>query len=127
MYAIRSYYDRVLFCSFFIAQGGDAPPGQAFGQVPERLVGSNSLIAVIGTAAVNQHYGRKRPFRITSYNVCYTKLLRLRTLDGWLDENRELIREKFSDASRYTPGLFDYYVVNRLVDGIIALLHEIVV
>lgn len=50
----------------------------------------------------------------------------LRTLDGWLDENRELIREKFSDASRYTPGLFDYYVVNRLVDGIITLLHEIV-
>lgn len=49
----------------------------------------------------------------------------LRTLDGWLTENRELIREKFSEASRFTPGFFDHYVVNRFVDGIVALLHEI--
>ena len=49
----------------------------------------------------------------------------LRTLDTWLSENRALIREKFSEASRYTPGIFDYYVVNRFVDGIVALLHEV--
>jgi uncharacterized membrane-anchored protein YjiN (DUF445 family) len=49
----------------------------------------------------------------------------LRSLDGWLTENRQLIREKFSEASRYTPGIFDNYVVNRFVDGIVALLHEI--
>ena len=49
----------------------------------------------------------------------------LRTLDGWLTDNRQLIREKFSEASRYTPGVFDKYVVNRFVDGIVTLLHEI--
>lgn len=49
----------------------------------------------------------------------------LRTLDDWLGDNRELIREKFSEASRYTPGIFDHYVVNRFVDGIVALLHEV--
>lgn len=51
----------------------------------------------------------------------------LRVLDTWLGEHRELIREKFSEASRYTPGVFDHYVVNRFVDGIIALLHEVAV
>ena len=51
----------------------------------------------------------------------------LHILDGWLTEHRELIREKFSEASRYTPGVFDRYVVNRFVDGIVALLHDIAV
>jgi uncharacterized membrane-anchored protein YjiN (DUF445 family) len=51
----------------------------------------------------------------------------LRSLDGWLNENRTRIREKFSEASRYTSRIFDRYVVDRFVDGIAALLHEIAV
>ena len=40
----------------------------------------------------------------------------LRSLDGWLNENRTRIREKFSEASRYTSRIFDRYVVDRFVD-----------
>ena len=42
-----------------------------------------------------------------------------------MTENRGLIEAKFSEASKYTPGFFDKYVVNRFVEGVIALLHEV--
>src|SRR6266852_7173499 len=37
----------------------------------------------------------------------------LRVMQAWLTENRGLIEAKFSEASKYTPGYFDKYVVGR--------------
>lgn len=51
----------------------------------------------------------------------------LGALDDWLQEHRDLIRQKFGEASAYTPGIFDRYVVNRFVDGITSLIHDIAV
>jgi uncharacterized membrane-anchored protein YjiN (DUF445 family) len=49
----------------------------------------------------------------------------LARLQRWLDEHRDLVRQKFGEASRYTPSLVDGYVANRVVDGAIALAREI--
>src|SRR6202521_129644 len=49
----------------------------------------------------------------------------LRVLQAWLIENRGLIEAKFSEASKYTPGFFDKYVVGRFVEGIVLLLQDI--
>jgi uncharacterized membrane-anchored protein YjiN (DUF445 family) len=49
----------------------------------------------------------------------------LRAMETWLVANQNVIKAKFSDASKYTPGILDTYIVNRFVAGIIALLHEI--
>jgi uncharacterized membrane-anchored protein YjiN (DUF445 family) len=49
----------------------------------------------------------------------------LRTIEVWLVVNQNMIKAKFADASKYTPGILDTYIVNRFVAGIIALLHEI--
>ena len=45
-------------------------------------------------------------------------------LRDWMSRNREAIKVEFGRASRYTPGFFDAYIVNRFVDGIAALLNE---
>ena len=45
--------------------------------------------------------------------------------ERWLVVNQEMIKAKFSAASRYTPGMLDTYIVNKFVAGIIALLHEV--
>jgi uncharacterized membrane-anchored protein YjiN (DUF445 family) len=50
----------------------------------------------------------------------------LRALEGWLVAKEGLIRAKFSEASRFTPVRLDSYVVNRFIQGIIALLHDVV-
>lgn len=47
-------------------------------------------------------------------------------LEKWLTANVDLIKAKFSAASRYTPAPLDAYIVNKFVEGIIALLHEVV-
>lgn len=49
----------------------------------------------------------------------------LKALEAWLTANRGTIKPKFAEASKYTPGFLDSYIVNRFVDGIIALLHEV--
>jgi uncharacterized membrane-anchored protein YjiN (DUF445 family) len=49
----------------------------------------------------------------------------LRVMQAWLTENRGLIEAKFSEASKYTPGFFDKYVVGRFVEGIELLLQDI--
>jgi uncharacterized membrane-anchored protein YjiN (DUF445 family) len=49
----------------------------------------------------------------------------LHGLERWLVAKEGLIRAKFSEASRYTPRLFDNFVVNKFVQGIVALLHEV--
>lgn len=51
--------------------------------------------------------------------------LGLNALETWMRESRELIKAKFGEASKYTPGFFDKYVVSRFVEGITVLLHEI--
>jgi uncharacterized membrane-anchored protein YjiN (DUF445 family) len=38
----------------------------------------------------------------------------------------DLLKAKFSAASKYTPGRFDAYIVDKFVEGIVALLHEVV-
>jgi uncharacterized membrane-anchored protein YjiN (DUF445 family) len=47
-------------------------------------------------------------------------------LEAWLTQNAGLLKAKFSEASRYTPAQLDAYIVNRFVEGIVALLHEVV-
>jgi uncharacterized membrane-anchored protein YjiN (DUF445 family) len=49
----------------------------------------------------------------------------LEALETWLKANVDLIKAKFSAASRYTPAPLDAYIVNRFVEGIVALLHEV--
>lgn len=49
----------------------------------------------------------------------------LRALEQWLVANQGVVNAKFSQASAYTPGLLDSYVVERVVAGTVALLREI--
>lgn len=47
-------------------------------------------------------------------------------LERWLNDNIGLIEAKFGEASKYTPSMVDAYIVRKFVEGIIALLHEVV-
>ena len=49
----------------------------------------------------------------------------LQVLEAWLTANRTMIKAKFGEVSKYTPGFLDSYIVNRFVDGIVALLQEV--
>jgi uncharacterized membrane-anchored protein YjiN (DUF445 family) len=49
----------------------------------------------------------------------------LDALEKWLTANVEMIKAKFSEASRYTPAPLDAYIVRKFIEGIIALLHEV--
>jgi len=40
--------------------------------------------------------------------------------------NQSLILQKFGEASKYTPGFLDEYIVSRFVAGIVRLLQEVV-
>ncbi|MFP3553101.1 DUF445 domain-containing protein [Paraburkholderia sp. SIMBA_049] len=46
-------------------------------------------------------------------------------LEKWLTSNTDLIKAKFSEASRYTPAPLDAYIVRKFIEGILALLHEV--
>lgn len=46
-------------------------------------------------------------------------------LEQWLAANRELVKARFSAASKYTPAPLDAYIVKKFVEGIVALLHEV--
>lgn len=50
----------------------------------------------------------------------------LHALEQWLGNNSGLLKAKFSEASRYTPARFDAYIVDRFVEGIVTLVHEVV-
>jgi uncharacterized membrane-anchored protein YjiN (DUF445 family) len=50
----------------------------------------------------------------------------LHAFEGWLAANQGLIRAKFSEGSRYTPGLLDSYIVEKFLAGMVALVHEVV-
>ena len=49
----------------------------------------------------------------------------LEVLEKWLTANVDMIKAKFSEASRYTPAPLDAYIVRKFIEGIIALLHEV--
>ena len=46
-------------------------------------------------------------------------------LDAWLIVNEPLVRDKFSEASKYTPAFVDTYVVRKFVEGTRTLIHEV--
>jgi uncharacterized membrane-anchored protein YjiN (DUF445 family) len=50
----------------------------------------------------------------------------LSAVETWLSDNVDLIKAKFSEASKFTPAPLDAYIVNKFVEGIIALIHEVV-
>jgi uncharacterized membrane-anchored protein YjiN (DUF445 family) len=50
----------------------------------------------------------------------------LEALEQWLVANAGLLKAKFSEASRYTPAQLDNYIVDKFVEGIVSLLHEVV-
>jgi uncharacterized membrane-anchored protein YjiN (DUF445 family) len=46
-------------------------------------------------------------------------------VEAWLTANVNLIKAKFSEASRFTPAPLDAYIVNKFVEGIVVLVHEV--
>jgi uncharacterized membrane-anchored protein YjiN (DUF445 family) len=46
-------------------------------------------------------------------------------LEQWLAANVDLIKAKFSEASRFTPAALDAYIVGKFVEGIVGLLREV--
>ncbi|WP_211616406.1 DUF445 domain-containing protein [Paraburkholderia haematera] len=50
----------------------------------------------------------------------------LSAVETWLSANVDLIKAKFSAASKFTPAPLDAYIVNKFVEGIVALIHEVV-
>jgi len=49
----------------------------------------------------------------------------LHALESWLVHHQDAITARFGDASKYTPRVFDAYIVKKFVAGVVALLHEI--
>ena len=50
----------------------------------------------------------------------------LRGVEKLIVTNQASILEKFGEASKYTPGFLDRYIVSRFVAGIVRLLQEVV-
>ncbi|RFU44060.1 DUF445 domain-containing protein [Paraburkholderia sp. DHOC27] len=50
----------------------------------------------------------------------------LSAAESWLNANVDRIKAKFGEASKFTPAPLDAYIVNKFVEGIIALIHEVV-
>jgi uncharacterized membrane-anchored protein YjiN (DUF445 family) len=50
----------------------------------------------------------------------------LKGTERLITANQTLILEKFGEASKYTPGFVDQYIVDRFVAGIILLLQEVI-
>jgi uncharacterized membrane-anchored protein YjiN (DUF445 family) len=49
----------------------------------------------------------------------------LTAMEKVLTQNEERIRVKFGEASRFTPRIFDAYIVRKFVAGVVALLREV--
>jgi len=49
----------------------------------------------------------------------------LLAMNDWLLANEQLVREKFAQASKYTPAFVDQYIVRKFLDGVRTLLHEV--
>ena len=81
MYAIRSYYGLVRNpSSWFEVDLAAISFGQGLSVTPIQLAAATAAIANDGTLmqpyVVDRVVDATGEFRITSYNVCYTKLLR---------------------------------------------------
>jgi uncharacterized membrane-anchored protein YjiN (DUF445 family) len=50
----------------------------------------------------------------------------LKGIERLIVANQALILEKFGEASKYTPGFIDQYIVDRFVAGIVRLLQEVI-
>ncbi|MDQ6767252.1 MAG: DUF445 domain-containing protein [Candidatus Eremiobacteraeota bacterium] len=50
----------------------------------------------------------------------------LKGIERLITTNQTLILEKFGEASKYTPGFVDQYIVDRFVAGIVRLLQEVI-
>jgi uncharacterized membrane-anchored protein YjiN (DUF445 family) len=48
----------------------------------------------------------------------------LKALEQWLTANSDMIKARFSEASRYTPASVDAWIVKKFIAGVIAMLHE---
>jgi uncharacterized membrane-anchored protein YjiN (DUF445 family) len=46
--------------------------------------------------------------------------------DRWLVANEDLIKSKFAEASKFTPAALDTYIVRKFMEGVRALLHDVV-
>lgn len=49
----------------------------------------------------------------------------LHGLEAWLKVNQEAITARFGDASKYTPRVFDAFIVKKFVAGVVGLLQEV--
>ncbi len=49
----------------------------------------------------------------------------LDAVERWLTANVGMIKAKFNEASRFTPAPLDTYIVNKFVEGVVALVHEV--
>jgi len=49
----------------------------------------------------------------------------LHGFEVWLVANQNAITAKFGDASKYTPKVFDAYIVKKFVAGLVGLMHEV--
>lgn len=49
----------------------------------------------------------------------------LHALELWLVANQDGITARFGDASKYTPRVFDAFVVRKFVAGVVGLMHEV--
>ncbi len=49
----------------------------------------------------------------------------LHALEAWLLANQEIVKAKFSAASKFTPGIFDKYIVNKFIAGVITLIQDV--
>ncbi|AXL51094.1 membrane protein [Paraburkholderia caffeinilytica] len=50
----------------------------------------------------------------------------LSAVETWLSTNVDLIKAKFSEASKFTPAPLGTYIVNKFVESIVALIREVV-
>jgi uncharacterized membrane-anchored protein YjiN (DUF445 family) len=51
----------------------------------------------------------------------------LATIDRWLIDHEDMVRDKFAQTSRYTPAFVDAYIVRRFIAGIRTLIHDVVI
>ena len=48
-----------------------------------------------------------------------------RAVEAWLVANQPFIVDRFGKASRYTPASLDKFIVAKITEGVIALLHDV--
>ncbi len=46
-------------------------------------------------------------------------------VEAWLALNQDFIKQKFGEASRYTPAFVDAYIIARIVEGVVTLARDV--